>query len=236
LCQQNSPLLIIKQNHLLGLIDTSGAIILPPNYESIEPDAQKSIYKVGFHGRKALFSNESRSFITEFYDDIIVVNPFRFIVVSGGYYGILNDSNRFIVAAEFSNIAITQLGKYICIIGHQIFLYNQEGICEKVFNADDVVEYRGCYITQTDNLFGLTDRNGESLLPAVYDSYKTGNDIICLKKSDSTAYYHIAARKILMFDSLSIVDFRIESATNYYALPFYSVKSNGKKFSFCFFR
>lgn len=225
-CQQSGQLLIVRQSQNYGLIDTAGAVVLQPQFAEINHDRAFNVYVVTGPTGKAVFSPATSSLITGFYDDIVVISSERFIVTRGGMSGVADQNGELIIPLKYTSIRKAGNGKYFCLNGSSIVVYNSRGAFDVEIASDEVLEYCGFYIFKNrDFHFGVVSPNGAPVIDDKYDNYITANALIELRNNDSTAILHTASGKVIRFGANTRAKFLLEGINEIRATPFYSLYS-----------
>lgn len=225
-CQQSGQLLIVRQNQSYGLADTSGTVILQPQFAEIDHDRIFNVFVVTGPAGKAVFSPAANSLMTGFYDEVVVISSERFIVTRGGMSGVADQAGNLIIPAKYSSIRKAGNGKYFCANGSSVAVYSSRGTFDFEIASDEVIEYHGYFIFKNrDFRFGVVSSGGATVIADKYDNYITSNGIIDLRNSDSTAILHAASGKVIRVGADTRAKFILEGTDVVKATPFYSLSS-----------
>lgn len=226
LCQQAGPLLVVRQNKLCGLIDTTGQVVLPAMYDEIKPNLAFNLYLVHGSLGEAVFAAKSNNLITAFYDRIELVGESRFIVTRNNLSGVADDKGSILIPVSYINIFRASNGKFISSSGERITIFSRDGIAETSIVATEIKEIRGYLIFRSeDNLYGLTDGGGNIITPAEFTEFSENNGIIELRNSDSLIIFHTGYNRLVRYSNKVQVKFISDGLIPTDASPFYSAKT-----------
>ncbi len=227
ICQQTGLPLVIRQNQLSGLIDTDGKIVLAPVYQEIRYQANVNMFLVHNKAGVALFSPEQKMMVTGFYDKVEVLNKKLFIVTSNSKCGLVKAPAQQIIPPRYLRIEQTLNGNFIADDGYRLTIYDTAGNAANSFEAQDAFEIYNYFVFRSaDNLYGLANRAGEILAPAMFSEYSSDGNLIELKNADSLFVLHPRSGKLLRFGTETQVRFAKQTLWSLYAAPFYSTKNS----------
>ncbi|MDX9931834.1 MAG: WG repeat-containing protein [Bacteroidales bacterium] len=229
-CQESSPLFIVRQDQLYGLIDSSGSVVLEPQFTAISYDPQFRIFIVTGQSGKAAFASSQNAFITGFYDEVQAVSLYYFIVTRNGLCGVVDRSGKMIVPIQYSSIRRSDSDRFFCSNNASVAVYNNNGSLEVNIPSEEIIEYCGYYIFKNrDYRFGVVSVSGEKMIEDVYSNFLTGDGLIELRSEDSTAILHASSGRVVHGAAGCSFRFIKDASRNNLATPFYLLANGSSR-------
>ena len=207
-----------------GLVDTSGNVIVPPNYDYI---IQKSgFYSVRKNGILDLYSrfgvklNTAR--FTDFDGDHSERSPRGYIKAkSNGKWGMIDSIGNVVLEPVYSDIYMNK--SYVHLVSSHwkgIALYSGEVILEPIYNSISTDEGKRFFCYLENGKYGLSTTTGKPVLLVEYDEIRISSYHIEIKKDGK---YGICDK-----DGQIILEAEYETVSHEYGSPIITYNKNGK--------
>lgn len=182
---------IVRKGGFAGVIDSSGRVIIPFEYDDIEQDYDHHFFKLKKNGKMGAADSTGQVRAQPVYDNIDDLNGSAVAFKRGKQYGwvSLTDGKEHASPGELSQSHISE----------DIF-YLEEGQLRGLVHANgqqiapvkyDMLYngYPGTIIVQLDNKAGLIDLSGKEICKPIYDQINTaccGESVMRVKINDKT--------------------------------------------------
>ena len=167
----------VKQNAKYGIIDYSGKVILPCEYEEIEAlETIENSIIITKDDKKGLCNNKGEIIINPEYKEILAIgNDYKngyIIVDEDNQYGIADFNKKIILEPQFDEVKnITNSGKYVVKVDDNYKLIDKSGKILLEDGFDDITNIDdNNIIIKENNKFGVMDFEGNIKIAAKYDN------------------------------------------------------------------
>lgn len=221
---QSFSLLPVCRDQKHGLVDSTGKIILALEYDYIMPfGSMRNLLVVEKSNQKALYSISNRSFYTDFFDEISLVNEWQFIVQKGDLMGVIHRNDSLNTPIHFTSITTAPRGLLICSNDSITQIINASGITIGQLNGQHMVRHfeNGYFVVQQNDKYGLYRSDGSQIIPADYNEWQNSQGLIILKSNDHQICLHIPSGELIQVSEEDNIRFINDERAFQKVTPFY---------------
>lgn len=173
--QAPDTLLPVKSHHLWGFINKSGKLVIPAEYEGVDPFANGNMLTKAIKGGKALIINRSNTVIAETgFEDLHVLNDSLMAVLKGGSWGVYTMHNINVLPHLYSRISIENRDYLKLKTDTGCGLSDLHGNMIIPVRYDSIALIYHGFIVIKNGLQGLFTNKGYKVLDTHYDSIQRG--------------------------------------------------------------
>ncbi len=207
-----------------GLVDTSGNVLIPPNYDYI---TQKSgFYSVRKNDILSLYSRAGVQLnitrYTDFEGHHSQISPRNYIKAkSNGKWGVIDSVGNVVVQPVYSDLFLNKTFIHVTLNNKKgIALYTGEMILDPIYDDIFINKEKKFFCYQLNGKYGLSTISGKSVLPTEYDDIRTSRYHIEIEKNGK---YGICNK-----DGEIILEAKYEMINHESGSPIIIYKDNGK--------
>jgi len=224
---QNQRFMPVKQGGKAGLIDTTGAIVLNPEFDAIKFLDSRIYISVEKDGKQAIYNMVSRSFSTDYYFYTEVLEPSLFKVGNGELWGLADEKKQLLIPLSYNTIELVGGRRIVCTNGAGVDVFDRSGSLIVHFDVNTALYVNGNYIIQSNESYGLASEDGQILIQPKWESYLLNYEVIYFNNPDSVLCYYSPAKIHITGNKKTSIQFFFDFDNTPVALPFY-IKTEGK--------
>jgi hypothetical protein len=167
----------VKLNKKWGLIDASGRVILPPEYDAIGEFKHFGFAVMQRSGKVGLLNSQGTEVVQPVYEDLKMIDSSRVAVMDAGEWMIVDLQGRVVLEKGYERVKVLSGGFLAFMRGRKWGVVDNEG---KVLSApafDEILrEPQGLFLTRKNEKYGLLAADGKELIPNHSDAIQFFND------------------------------------------------------------
>ncbi len=209
----NNYLLVTNNNNKKGLFTLDGISILKTEFDAILPIKQ-NYFQVYNNGKTGIVNAGNKTIIPIAYESIIYDTENNYFIVSKqNKYGVLDENNTEIIPLQYDNIALYNNKFYLFKKGKQFAITKTLKNINILHYFDDlVVISENIALVKKENLWGLENLEGKTILPTNYEIIKPfGKKYFLVKTEKKFGIFNSNGKQITPFA---------------YNKPFYNLQNN----------
>lgn len=156
-------LMVVGNNGIFGVIDSTGKEILSVKYENLEFLQNAKEFFIRAENTVGLLDREGKTIIKPTdYDDLSILDEIEqlYLVEKDNKYGVVNRNGEIVIHVDYDEIGLSNIDDF-----ELDTLRNKNLLFDK------------CIVVELDGAFGLYDITGKELLKPVYESFGYLSDV-----------------------------------------------------------
>lgn len=190
----------VADQGLLGMIDTSGAWLIPPRYDQLHPFAANGLARARDEDERVLFINRNGdTVLTPDFDSVFQFGPEGLaMVVQDGRYGLIDSQGELAVTPQYDDMADLKQGLARVEIDGRYGFINRAGELVIAARFADASSFMPCglavVVCDATGRQGCIDRSGELVIPCTFDDIDLDlyPDVLDVRRDGRDGYIDLA--------------------------------------------
>lgn len=167
----------VKLNKKWGLIDASGRVILPPEYDAIGEFKHFGFAVMQRSGKVGLLNTQGAEIVRPVYEDLKMIDSSRVAVMDAGQWMIVDLQGRIVLEKGYERVKVLSGGFLAFMRGRKWGVVDSEGRILSTPAFDEILrEPQGLFLTRKNEKYGLLASDGKELIPNHSDAIQFFND------------------------------------------------------------